>query len=132
NAEMIHLPVNGSASIVGKTAADGTFRVTVSLKDGYGSFLFPRVDGFAPGDYLRPATNTPAEFTFKLIKDTPIRGKVIDTQGKPVVGASVVVRHMNGFDTDSADSFLVRWLKRQPDEGGPNSKWFASFRSWDD
>src|SRR5205814_3354371 len=99
---------------------------------GRGSYLFPRVDGLAPGDYLRPATNTPAEFTFKLIKDTPIRGKVIDTQGKPVVGASVVVRHLNGFENDSADGFLVAWQKRQPDEGGPNSKWSASFRSWED
>src|SRR5262249_35609323 len=128
--EIIRLPVDGSTAVVAKTADDGTFRVTVPLKDGRGAHLFPRAAGFASSEYLMPATNTPAEITFKLIKDTPIRGRLIDTQGKPVAGASVVVRHLSGYG-DTMDKFLSDWQKRPSDGHAPESKWFVSFRSWD-
>ena len=39
--EMIHLPIDGTATVVGKTAADGTFKVTVPLRSP-GAYLFPR------------------------------------------------------------------------------------------
>ncbi len=131
-AEIVHLPIDGVSTVVGKSAADGTFQVTVPMNSPHGSHLFPRVDGWAPNTYLMPATNTPAEITFKLIKDTPIKGRVIDTQGKPVVGALIVVRHISGYANDSIDGFLTAWQKRQPDSGGPGSKWTVSFRSWED
>ena len=129
SAEIIHLPINGSAAVAGKTADDGTFKVTVPMKSP-GSYLFPRVAGFASSEYLMPATNTPAEKTFKLVKDTPIRGRLIDTQGKPVAGASVTVRHLSGYG-DTMDGFLAAWQKRTGDAHHPESKWFVSFRSWD-
>ena len=109
-AEIIQLPIDGKAIVAGKTAADGTFKVTVPLKSP-GSYLFPHVAGFASNEYLMPATNTPAEITYKLVKDTPIRGRVIDTQGKPVVGASITVRHLSGYG-DTMDGFLAAWQKR--------------------
>jgi len=130
-AELVHLPIDGSATVAGKTAADGTFKVTVPLK-GPGSYLFPRVAGYGTSEFLMPAMNTPGEITFKLVKDTPIRGRVIDTQGKPVAGASVVIRHLAGYVNDSMDGFLNAWLKRAPDSNGPPSKWFVSFRSWEE
>ena len=128
-AEIIQLPSDGKAIVAGKTAADGTFKVTVPMKSP-GSYLFPRVAGFASSEYLMPATNTPAEITFKLVKDTPIRGRVIDTQGKPVVAASVTLRHLMAYG-DTLDGFLTAWQKRPADGNGPDSKWFVSFRSWD-
>jgi RNA polymerase sigma factor (sigma-70 family) len=128
-AEIIHLPIDGTATVAAKTAEDGTFKVTVPMKSP-GSYLFPRVAGFASGEYLMPAKNTPAEKTFTLVKDTPIRGRLIDTQGKPVVGASVVVRDISGYGA-SMDEFLAAWLKRPVDSWRPNSKWFVNLRSWD-
>src|SRR5262245_27118456 len=130
-AEIVHLPIDGTATVAGKTTDDGTFKVTVPLKSP-GSYLFPRVAGFASSNYLMPATNTPGEITFKLIKDTPIRGRVIDTQGKPVAGVSVAVRHLAGYANDSMDGFLNSWLKRSSDSNGVPSKWFVNFRSWED
>jgi protocatechuate 3,4-dioxygenase beta subunit len=129
DVEIIHRPIDGAATIAGKTAADGTFTVTVPLREP-GSHLFPRVAGFATDEYLMPATNTAAEKTFKLIKDTPIRGRLIDTQGKPVAGASVTVRHLSGYG-DTMDGFLTAWQKRPVDAHAPQSNWFVSFRSWD-
>src|SRR5262245_55858562 len=127
-AELVHLPIDGTGTVAGKTAADGTFKVTVPLK-GPGSYLFPRVAGYGPSEFLMPAMNTPGEITFKLVKDTPIRGRVIDTQGKQVAGASVVVRNPFGYG-DTMDGFLTAWQKRPADSSGPGSKWFVSFRSW--
>jgi RNA polymerase sigma factor (sigma-70 family) len=125
-AEMIHFVIEGSATVIAKTDADGAFKVTVALKDGRGAYLFPRVAGFASADYLMPATNTPAEKTFTLIKDTPIKGRVIDTQGKPVVGATVAVRNLSGYENDSLDTFLATFQKREADSHYPGSKWFVS------
>jgi len=129
NVEIIHRPIDGTATVVAKTAADGTFKVTVPMKSP-GSHLFPRREGFASSEYLMPAKNTPAEKTFQLVKDTPIRGRLIDTEGKPVAGASVVVRHLSGYG-DTLDKFLADWQKRPSDSHAPESKWFVSFRSWD-
>jgi RNA polymerase sigma factor (sigma-70 family) len=130
-AEMINLRIDGSAEVMAKTGDDGTFKVTVPIK-GPGSYLFPRVDGFATNEFLMPATNTPAEITYMLVKDAPIRGRIIDTQGKPVAGASVVVRHLAGFANESMDEFLAGWQKRPADGYGPEPKWNHSFRSWND
>ena len=129
-AEIINLPLEGTVTVVGKTAADGTFSVTVPLK-GPGSYLFPRLAGFAPDQFLMPATNTPAEITYKLVKDVPIRGRVLDTQGKPVAGAAVVVRSIQGYENDSLDAFLTGFQKRPADGVGPDSKWTVSLRRQD-
>jgi RNA polymerase sigma factor (sigma-70 family) len=127
-AELISFPMDGALAVVGKTAADGTFSVTVELK-GSGSWLFPRVTGFATNQFLMPAINTPAEITYKLLKDTPIRGRVLDTQGKPVAGAVVRVRHIEGFENDNLDHFLAGFQKRPGDGYPPQPKWSAEFRS---
>ena len=121
-AEIVNLVRDGNGAVVGQTAADGSFSVTVPLKEP-GSYLFPRVAGFATDQFLMPATNTPAEVTYKLLKDTPIRGRVVDTQGKPVAGASVLVRSISAFENDSLDKFLTAWQKRPADGVGPDSKW---------
>jgi RNA polymerase sigma factor (sigma-70 family) len=127
-AELVNMPHEGPPTVVGKTAADGAFSVVVPLQ-GSGSWLFPRVAGFATNQFLMPALNTPAEVTFQLLKDTPIRGRVLDTQGKPVVGADLEVRSIEGFDNDSLDGFLTGFQKRPGDGYPPPGKWSAQFRS---
>ncbi|HKB04375.1 MAG TPA: sigma-70 family RNA polymerase sigma factor [Gemmataceae bacterium] len=125
-AEIVHQPREAPPAVVGKSATDGTFSVTVPLKSP-GSYLFPRVAGFATNEFLMPATNTPAEITYKLVKDTPIRGRVLDTQGKPVVGASVAVRSIERFENDSLDGYLAGFQKRPSDGYPPSPKWWADF-----
>ena len=110
-ADVVHFPLGGKPTVVAKTDEAGKFKVTVLIQDP-GAWLFPRVAGYGPKDFLMPATNTPAEMTFRLVKDVPIRGRVVDTQGKPVAGAAVVVRSLSGFEEESLDRFLAAWLKR--------------------
>ncbi|MBO0698092.1 MAG: sigma-70 family RNA polymerase sigma factor, partial [Zavarzinella sp.] len=129
-AEIISLPQEaGMPAVVGKTSEDGTFSVTVSLKNW--SFLFPRAAGLAPDQFLIPSIDTPAEVTFKMVKDTPIRGRVLDTQGKPVAGAAVAVRSIQGFANDSLDGFLAGFQKRPADGYPPGGKWSAQLNPRD-
>src|SRR5262249_40701230 len=114
DAEIILQPVEGQPSVAGKTGTDGSFRVTVPLKSP-GAWLFARVPGFG-SNFLMPATNTPADITFKLIKDAPIRGRVVGTEAKPVAGATVNVMSIQGTDEKSLDQFLAGWLKRDPSD----------------
>lgn len=121
-AEMIHFPVGGKPAVVGKTDAAGKFSVSVPIKEP-GAWLFPRVPGYGPGDFLMPASNTPAEKTFRLVKDVPIRGRVLDTEGKPVAGAAVVVRSLSGYEEADLDRFLAAWVKRDiHDHGSPQPR----------
>jgi protocatechuate 3,4-dioxygenase beta subunit len=66
-----------------------------------------------------PAMNTPAEVTFKLPKDNPIRGRVIDTQGRPVAGARVAVRSLMVYEKRPAEHYLNRWTKEHRFRGIP-------------
>jgi hypothetical protein len=60
-----------------------------------------------------------AEVEVRLVKDHPIRGRVLDTQGKPVAGVRVQVTSICIYANDSLDSFLVAWQKRHAMSGVP-------------
>jgi hypothetical protein len=63
-----------------------------------------------------------------LVPDTQVRGRILDTQGKPVAGATVIVRGLTGFRNDSAERFLTYWLTRDPSDQHIPSDWSAWFR----
>jgi RNA polymerase sigma factor (sigma-70 family) len=109
-ADLLYCWIEGKTESLGKTKADGTFRVTVRLKSP-GAFLVAKAKGYGI-DFMMPATNTPAEVTFELPKDQPIRGRLIDPQGKPVAGAAVQLRTVKAFAGGSAQPFLDAWKKR--------------------
>ncbi len=48
----------------------------------------------------------------RLVKDHVLRGRVIDTEGKPVAGAHIVATRVDVFDANSVDSFLTAWMNR--------------------
>jgi hypothetical protein len=116
-AELFLLWLHGSPESLGRTAADGTFRMTVPLKDP-GAYLVARAAGHGI-DFMMPALNTPADVTFRLPKDTPIRGRVIDTQGKPVAGVEVSVRGLSAFSRERLDRFLAAMKTRELHEPIP-------------
>ncbi len=109
-AELHLIWIDDKPESLGKTAADGTFKVTVPIKTP-GAYLVAKADGHGI-DFMMPATNTPAEITLKLSKDLPIRGRIIDPQGKPVVGATVQLRTVSIYGDGSIQSFLDAWKKR--------------------
>jgi RNA polymerase sigma factor (sigma-70 family) len=120
-AELVSVSEAGP-KVVGRTAEDGAFSVPVPAGRGY---LVPRATGLAPAEF-QPVTAAAAPVTFRLVKDTPVRGRVIDTQGQPVAGARVAVLMVEGFEGDSLDGFLAAWRRRQPGETPP-ARWSAWF-----
>jgi RNA polymerase sigma factor (sigma-70 family) len=70
----------------GTTDQDGRFRLTAA-RDRY---VVAAADGCGPAWAWTDDFNKPDGLTLRLVKDdVPIRGRVIDLQGKPVAGATV-------------------------------------------
>jgi hypothetical protein len=54
---------------------------------------------------------------FRLVKDHPIRGRIVNTEGKPVAGVRVAVNHLGVYPNNSLDAFLVFWKNRPYNSG---------------
>jgi RNA polymerase sigma factor (sigma-70 family) len=114
-ADLVLIWLDGKTEPLAKTKPDGTFAVKVPLR-APGAYLVARAKGHGV-EFMFPAMNTPADVSFKLPRDNPIRGRVIDTQGRPVVGAVVAVNRITVFDKHPAERYLNRWAKGQRAEG---------------
>src|SRR6185437_4276665 len=55
----------------------------------------------------------------RLVKDHAIRGRIVNTEGKPVVGARLALANLGVFADNSIDSFLIAWKKRHFMSGLP-------------
>jgi hypothetical protein len=53
----------------------------------------------------------PGEVTFQLRKDVPIKGRVVNTEGKPVAGVSVSATSVFVPRDDNLDALLAEWLR---------------------
>jgi protocatechuate 3,4-dioxygenase beta subunit len=96
------------AKEIGRTAADGTYKVEF-VKTEETRYLIVGADGHAIGwADLEHATGT-HEATVKLVKDLPVEGRVIDTEGKPVAGATVAVNSVLAPADGKLDEFLTGW-----------------------
>jgi 5-hydroxyisourate hydrolase-like protein (transthyretin family) len=71
-------------------------------------------------DFIDLGQAPAGEVVLRAVKDHPIRGRVVDTEGKPVKGVTVSVRHLAGYKDNSVDSFLAAWKKRHPQSGLPS------------
>lgn len=99
----------GKTELLGKTAADGTFTVTVPRYEPEAAFLLARADGFG---IAFPTANTPTDVTFKLVKDVPLKARIVDGTGKPIAGATVRLEAVETYANDSIQAFLDSLLKR--------------------
>jgi hypothetical protein len=96
---------------LGVSAGDGRFTVAVP-KGKMQHFLIAQcadtgID-FLGVDSLK--SEKPIEF--RLVKDHVIRGRIVNTESKPVAGVRVAVNHLGIYPNDSLDSFLVFWKNR--------------------
>jgi RNA polymerase sigma factor (sigma-70 family) len=104
---------------LGASVADGQFTVRLP-RDSTDLYLLAQAPG-AGIDFLsleRHKAKGPIEL--RLVKDREVRGRVVDTQGKPVAGVRVRVESLNVYADNSLDSFLVAWKKRHFMSGIPN------------
>jgi RNA polymerase sigma factor (sigma-70 family) len=102
---------------VGVTGADGCFKVKAPRGQRW-AVLMARATGVGV-DFIDLGQLPAGEVVLRAIKDHSIRGRVVDTEGKPVKEVTVSVRHVGGYKGESADSFLTAWKKRHPQSGLP-------------
>jgi RNA polymerase sigma factor (sigma-70 family) len=95
---------------LGVSGPDGRFRAEIP-GDRKESFLVARADGVGADfiDLGGPAPTGPVEL--RLVRDRVIRGRVIDTQGKPVSGVRVTVERLVAHESGSLEPFLDGWKK---------------------
>ncbi len=116
-AKILMLEENGNARQLCTTEADGRFHVGVP-KDAKGNYLIAQAEGFGidfvdfPGDPKKP-------IEFRLVKDRAIRGRIVNTEGKPVAGARLTLANLGVYADNSMDSFLIAWKKRHFMSGLP-------------
>jgi hypothetical protein len=69
-------------------------------------FLIARADGVGTDLRLIDVGRLGDGVELRTVTDNPIRGKIVDTQGKPVAGATVAVSKHLVFGDNSPDGFL--------------------------
>ncbi|MFO0807836.1 MAG: sigma-70 family RNA polymerase sigma factor [Gemmataceae bacterium] len=113
-ATLAFLGVDFAPIPAGRTDADGRFTVVVPPPwRGTPITLIARADGFG-ADIAGASVADPAKpVELRLVKDCPVRGRLIDTQGKPVAGVSVHVADVQFLAGPSLDEYLVAWSKRE-------------------
>ncbi|MHB1421838.1 MAG: sigma-70 family RNA polymerase sigma factor [Gemmataceae bacterium] len=114
SAKLLFLDRKGHIKQLGTTPADGRFTVAIAKETTkrWGPFLLAQADGAAL-DFLELYQwkgDKPVEL--RLVKDQAIRGRVVNTEGKPVQGVRVAVRSIDDPSQTSLDSFLNAWKKR--------------------
>jgi protocatechuate 3,4-dioxygenase beta subunit len=96
----------GRFSVAVPPGSDGCYLVAQSSELGLD---FAHIGGLAPK----------AEPELRLVADHPIRGRVIDTEGKPVAGAWVKADQFGAFKAGSLDPLLEEWKKLDSFKGRP-------------
>jgi RNA polymerase sigma factor (sigma-70 family) len=98
-----------------RTDAGGAFHCPTKPPDGRASeypTLVARAPGYGP-DWLRvEELNGSERVTFRLTPDDgPIRGRVLDLEGRPVRGATVYVKSVAASRSGSLAAFLEKWYQ---------------------
>ena len=77
------------AEVVAETTADGNFRASVGTKGPrrFGCSSSPTPPGFGVDWVSLDQLPPDGDVTLRLVKDVPIVGRVVNTEGQPVAGA---------------------------------------------
>jgi RNA polymerase sigma factor (sigma-70 family) len=104
-------PTKGDLVERGASGADGRFRFTLPRRDaGAGQQVVAAATGFglAWGDL--PQGEGARDLTLRLVKDQPIRGRLLSTEGKALRGVAVRVTAVATVP-DGLDKFLAAWKR---------------------
>ena len=99
---------------VATTGPDGTFAFDPARlpRAGTAGVLVAAADGWAPG--WRPWTRADAETTLRLAAEAPIRGRLLNLEGKPVAGAVVQLRSIGSPPRGDWDA-VVNAMRLNPE-----------------
>jgi RNA polymerase sigma factor (sigma-70 family) len=96
----------------GISDTEGRFRIELSRADlrplGRSSLL-AAADGYGVDWTDIPPDNAQPELTLRLVKDQPIRGRILNTEGKPLAGVRVRVIGLMTGANGRLDAFLSSW-----------------------
>ncbi len=102
----------------GVTKADGSFRIelpsadvdpTIPLGNGTEMPLVAIAPGFGMAWANMPRKSSSAQLTIRLVKDQPIQGRIITTEGKPVGGVQLGVIGVSNTSEREIEQILARW-----------------------
>ncbi len=104
---------NGKVTQLGVSAADGCFTALIpQVKKELSPALIAQADGAGMGFIDLRKWKAGKSVELRLVKDREIRGRIVNTEGKPVVGARLTVENVGIGDNESMDSFLTQWKKK--------------------
>lgn len=107
---------------VGTTDADGQFRVKVKkIPQGPGGALLARGEDLGV-DFVELKNTAQANVTLKLVKDQPITGRILNTEGKPVAGVTVRSSGIYVPAGGKLDDYLAGWKKNWQDAASTPKK----------
>src|SRR5262245_6902877 len=117
-AELFLVTRDAKAKKLGVSESEGRFTVTVP-RDEKWMTLVAKADGVGVDFVALERIPSSAEVELRMAKDRPIRGRIVDTQGKPAAGVTVRVRYV-AIDGNSLGPFLAEWKTRTaPNPGLP-------------
>ncbi len=100
---------SGEAKERASTDAQGRFAISVGkdLLQRYRLQVLVRAEGFGSSWQLLDKDSRHVQLHLPI--DLPVRGKVIDLEGKPVAGAAIRIVEASTSKTGTLDEFLKRW-----------------------
>lgn len=101
-----------------ETDADGRFRLTLTAKEmgpGLRSYVVAAAEGHGVDWAELSKDEKPDELTLRLVKDAPIKGRLLDTQGKPLAGVSVGFSGLLATKEEKLDQFFIGWKQMWED-----------------
>jgi protocatechuate 3,4-dioxygenase beta subunit len=94
----------------GASDAKGRFDLNLKPSDVKSAprlYLIAAADGFGFGWAEFSKAEKPAELALRLVKDAPVQGRVLDTQGKPVLGVKLNVTGVQVEGKEKVDTYLT-------------------------
>ncbi len=95
-----------------KTDGDGRFRFELPRSDIHPEWnisLVAAADGYGVDGVELPKDKSSAEVTLRLVKDQPIEGRILSTEGKPLAGVRVRAQEISTPSSGRMDDFLTAW-----------------------
>ncbi|HJZ93433.1 MAG TPA: carboxypeptidase-like regulatory domain-containing protein, partial [Gemmataceae bacterium] len=99
---------------VARSAADGTFRLPADDPNGSklteSEYQIRVVATHEKFGVALPSGKPGDELALHLVEDLPVRGRVLDLQGKPVTGATITALRVQASPTESLDDWLAKLM----------------------